>query len=113
VAELEHTIELHRRGKVAEALATVNLAMKATMDAARAAITSASDRIVAARDADRAEAAYRIRRGAIMLAIMEMTIASSSSTGGAACRTLQRKMESWPTSSGRLEPYDTFVRSAR
>jgi len=43
------------------------------MDEARVAITSAFDRIVAARDASRADAASRIRRAAIALAIMGLT----------------------------------------
>ena len=43
------------------------------MDEARVAITSVFDRIVAARDASRADAAYRIRRATIVLAIMGLT----------------------------------------
>lgn len=75
LAELGHTIELHRRGKVAEALATVNLAMEKRRWMLRVRRSPARRPDLCDRDADRADAAYCIRRAAIMLAIMGMTTA--------------------------------------
>jgi diguanylate cyclase (GGDEF)-like protein len=76
LAELDHTVLLRKRGEVSEALATVNQGYgKATMDDARALISSAGDQIAAARDASMADTTYRIQRAAILLAIMGVTTA--------------------------------------
>jgi diguanylate cyclase (GGDEF)-like protein len=76
LAELERTIVMRKRGNAAQALATVNAGYgKSTMDEARAVISHSYERITSARDASRVDTSYRIKRAAILLSVMGVTVA--------------------------------------
>jgi diguanylate cyclase (GGDEF)-like protein len=76
LSELDRTITMRKRGNAAQALATARAGYgKATMDEARAMISHSHERITLARDASKANTSYRIKRAAVLLSIMGVTVA--------------------------------------